>query len=83
MKIWISKYALSSGITVHEVVQEKVSDGYVYPGPPFAGYVGFKIGKDAHTTYEDAVKAAEVARLKRIASVRKLLAKLEKMSFDA
>ena len=81
MKIWISKYALSGGITEHECEHPKADGAYVYPGKPFAGYVGFKLGRDAHTTPEEAAKAAEAARTKKIASLRKQIAKLEKMSF--
>ena len=81
MKIWISKYALSKGITEHECAPPRDGSDYVYPGKPFSSFVGFKIGRDAHITQEAAAKAAEDARIKKIASVRKQLAKLGKMNF--
>jgi hypothetical protein len=81
MKIWISKYALSGGITEHECEPPKDGSAYVYPGKPFAGYVSFTLGRDAHTTPEEAAKAADASRVKKIASIRKQLAKLEKMVF--
>jgi hypothetical protein len=81
MKIWISKYALSGGITEHECSPPNDGSDYVHPGKPFATYVSFKLGRDAHTTREDAVKAADAARIKKIASMRKQIAKLEKLTF--
>jgi hypothetical protein len=81
MKIWISKYALSGGISEYECAEPH--DGYAYPGDPFPPYASFKVGRDAHATREDAVKAAEAARTKKIASVRKQLARLEALRFDA
>lgn len=79
MKVWISKYALSGGITEHEA---EVRNGRAYPGHPFAAYVGFTLGKDAHETPEAAIAAANVAREKKIVSVKKQLAKLERMTFS-
>ena len=81
MKIWISKYALTDGVTEHECEEPDEGSRYVYPGPPFMAYVGFRLGRDAHLTRDEATKAAEAARLKKIAGLHKQLAKLEKMSF--
>jgi hypothetical protein len=80
MKIWISKYALSGGITEHECEGPDGAD-CVYPGAPFMNYIGFKMGRDAHATKEDAVKAAEAARIKKVAALKKQIAKLEKTVF--
>ena len=80
MIIWISKYALSAGITKHDA---EVKYGSAYPGAPFMSYVSFKLGKDAHETLEGAVRAAEAQRVKKIAALKKQIAKLEKMRFDA
>ena len=79
MIVWISKYALSTGITKHEA---KVERGYVYQGAPFMSYVGFRLGTEAHETVEGAIAAAEAMRIKKIASLKKHLGKLEKMSFE-
>ena len=81
MKIWIRKYALSSGITEHECEPPREGSDHVYPGSPFAGYIGFRLGREAHATPEEAAKAAEAARIKKIANLLKQIAKLEKMSF--
>ena len=78
MIVWISKYALSAGITKHDA---KISNGYAYPGAPFMSYVGFKLGKDAHDTEEGAIRAAEAMRIKKIAALKKQIAKLESMRF--
>lgn len=78
MKIWISKYALSTGITEHEA---DIRDGYAHPGAPFMAFTAFKIGTDAHESLDLAVAAAERARTKKIASLKAQIAKLERMKF--
>lgn len=79
MIVWISKYALSTGITKHDA---EIRGDDAYPGSPFMSFVSFRIGKDAHETKEGAIRAAEVQRLKKIAALKKQLAKLESMQFD-
>lgn len=81
MRVWISKYALSGGITEHDCEPPEGEDRYVRPGAPFMSYVSFKLGAEAHETREEAVKAAHAARVKKIASLHKQIAKLEKMTF--
>lgn len=76
--VWISKYALSEGI---KALQADVRDGKAFPGPPFSEYVGFVIGKDAHLSQAEAVAAADVMAKKKIASLRKQIAKLELVRF--
>jgi len=78
MKIWISKYALTAGITEHECTQD--SDR-IYPGKPFGEFTGFAIGVDAHRSYEEAAKVAESARIKKIQSLEMQIRKLKKLSF--
>jgi hypothetical protein len=81
MKVWISKYALSEGITEHECDPPNGGDNRVFPGAPFFEFTSFKLGSEAHLSKEDAERAAEAARLKKIASLRKQIAKLEKLTF--
>lgn len=76
--IWISKYALSGGIGEY---QAEIRDGKAYPGKPFMTFTAFDMGKDAHTTRDMAVSAADAARKKKIASLQKQIAKLEAMKF--
>jgi len=76
--VWLSKYALSGGIAEY---QAEIRDGRAYPGEPFMSYTGFDLGKDAHTTREAAVAAADIARKKKVASLKKQIAKLEATKF--
>lgn len=77
MKMWISAYALSSGIRNEE--------GHLNTdGDYFTSGLGFyPVGKHAHETRDAALAAAEAARIKKIASLKKQIAKLEKMKFVA
>ena len=81
-KLWCSKYALSRGI--EEVIatskSKKYRDGEEYITIEKTIDL-FYVGKDAHILREDAVSKAETARIKKIASLRKKIAKLEKMVF--
>jgi predicted sulfurtransferase len=76
--VWLSKYALSGGIAEY---QAEIRDGMAYPGKPFMSCTSFKMGVDAHNTREAAVMAAEAAAKKKIASLRKQIAKLETTAF--
>ena len=78
MIVWISKYALSSGITKHDA---KIDDKWAVRGDPFSPCVYFRLGRDAHTTEAAAIQAAEAQRVKKIASLKKQIAKLERMRF--
>lgn len=76
--VWLSKYALAGGIAEY---QAEIRDGMAYPGKPFLGSIGFKMGVDAHDTREAAVLVAEAAAKKKIASLKKQIAKLEVIKF--
>ena len=76
--VWISKYALPAGITEHKA---DVRDGCAYPGAPFASFVSFKLGTDAHESREAAVAAAEIIRKKKIEALKKQIKKLEGLVF--
>ena len=78
MKIWNSKYALTQGLTEHD--GEEVEDGMVKVGPVY--YLHGE-GKEWHRTRESAVARAEVMRKAKIDSIRKQLARLEALRFDA
>ena len=77
-RVWISKYALSGGITEYEA---EIRDGKAYPGKPFMDFTSFDMGVDAHDTREAAVAAAEAACKKKVASLKKQIAKLEATKF--
>lgn len=78
MKIWNSKYALTEGLIEQE--GEEVGDSMVQVGS--LQYLHGE-GKEWHRTRESAAARAEVMRKAKIASVRKQLARLEAMRFDA
>ena len=73
--VWISKYAQTQGITQHEV---EIHNDVAYKGKDFRGFL---MGRDAHLSYADAVKAAHAARLKKIASLKKQITKLQTLAF--
>ncbi|MGO4561008.1 hypothetical protein [Rhizobiales bacterium 3FA27D7] len=79
MKVYISKYALSTGITEIEGEISSSYPEYVYASAPYRQH--FKLGIDAHHSREDAVFAANTMRSRRIFSLKKQLARLEKLSF--
>ena len=63
IKVWITKYALTSGIEVFDGVVHENEDMVAY------GNVGYgdqyAHGKDWHRTYEDAVERAKRCAIKR------------------
>ena len=81
-KVFITKYALTSGIKEMEleIVKSNFSNSqdYVREG----SWTFFYIGKDVFLDKSEAVKTAEKMRKKKIASLRKQIEKLEKLSFN-
>jgi hypothetical protein len=76
-KYWLSKYALSKGI--FEIEGEEGRYGIRQVG---SFHSLFRLGRDVHIERSDALKAAETMRVRKIASVKKQLSRLEKMSFE-
>lgn len=75
--IWITKYALTSGI---EKVEAEISaSGETAFWGPFGSAYGE--GKNWHRTEEEAKIRAEEMRKRKIASLKKSLVKLEKAGF--
>ena len=77
MKVWITKYALTKGIFTAnaDVVAPgmiKVSQGVYYHGR----------GRDWHESFSDAQRRAYDMRDEKIKSLKKMIAKLEKMGFQ-
>ena len=78
IKVWISKCALSRGIHEIETTEprnnlEIVRDGWDYCHGD---------GREWHRTRAGAIAKAEEMRLAKIASLKKQIAKLEKLKFD-
>ena len=77
--MWLSKYALSRGIYSVEASGPLIEDKYVSVKESYNLHI---LGKEIHTSSSDAIKAAEAARIEKIASLRKKINRLEQMTFD-
>jgi hypothetical protein len=75
VKIYVTKYALTQGITTHEVGEE--------PGKGWPWFVtpGRGEGLDWHLSMADAMVRAYAMRDAKIASLKRAIAKLEGMEF--
>lgn len=80
MKVFVSKYAITDGITEHDATIS--GDGGYASVPGRLGLYTLKMGRDAHLTREEAVAKAHEMRMRRIASLQKQIAKLEQMTFE-
>jgi hypothetical protein len=87
MKVFVTKYALTQGILEVEVEGEpKDGSGMVVSVPPPDARWGMKDyfhgeGKDWHRDYLAARQRAENMRVAKIASLKKSIAKFEKLNF--
>jgi hypothetical protein len=82
MKVWSTKYCLTTGIVAHEVTESEVSDGLVsYKDRGYTQYLHDE-GRNWHRTREAASAHATTVLLKKIASVKKQLRRLEAMKFE-
>lgn len=84
MKLYITKWALTAGIKEREGVpldgsKTRMAEVFKTDGEFTAWFV---LKPDWHLTRQEAVKQAEAMRQKKLASLRKQLAKLEKMRFE-
>ena len=77
---FVTKYALTSGIQKveaeevgHDMLRQRASNG-------FDSYYHSE-GRDWHRTMDAAIAKAEASRLAKIASLKKQIAKLEKLTF--
>jgi hypothetical protein len=81
IKVWITKYALTKGIfSVDVEVIGEETQMVLTVGEAYSRSFHHE-GDDWHRTSEGAVAKAEEMRLKKIASLKKQIAKLEKLSF--
>ena len=81
IKAWLTKHALTSGIEVvdAEVFEDGQRISYTKP----RCFLEFAHGKDWHRTPAAALARAEEMRKTKIASMRKRIAKIEAMTFNA
>ena len=81
MKFWITKYALSTGIQEVDGEIAGTSGSMVLYGHGYSRQAAHGEGKDWHRTREAAVERAKKMRVAKIASLRKSIEKLEKMTW--
>lgn len=79
MKVWITNYALTKGILEKEATE--CGDGMINTGEKLGNFFHGE-GDEWHRTKESAIKKAEEMRLKKIASLKNQIVKLEKMKFE-
>ncbi len=78
MKVWITKYALTKGIQ-----QETAKEGNLTESGSLSyGVYGWAPEGDWHRTESSALAKAEQMRLAKIASLKKQIAKLDKLRFE-
>lgn len=80
MRVWITKYALTSGIEQKEVDHSSYGDSTVR-GMGGRGPIFYRRG-EWHESLDSAQRKAEQMREKRIAALEKQLAKLRALAFD-
>ena len=84
MKVFISKWALTGGIEEAGGIIVRGSSGTEYFKQARGGAAAplLTVGKDVHATREAAVKAAEFLRERKLASLRRQIAKIESLDFN-
>ena len=81
-KVWITKYALTDGIRLIEAKQSSQYLDMMSYGEGAYDHAHGE-GREWHRTPESALRRAEEMRKKKLASLRKSIAKLEAMTFVA
>lgn len=77
--VWITRYALTDGITR---VEAQI-DGNMVVYKPEGSFPMYAHGKDWHRTPEAALARAEQMCIAKIAALRKRIVKLEALTFSA
>lgn len=78
MKVYVTKYALTGGIQVWDAEPSFAREERLYAKGQFSGVT---LGKDAFKTYDEALKAADAMREKKIAQLNKQVKKLRALTF--
>jgi hypothetical protein len=79
---FVTKYALTDGIQSLEMEVPNDGEIYVYDRRP-GSWRQFTLGRNCFTDSASATVAASKQRDKKIASLKKQIAKLENLSFEA
>lgn len=74
---YVAKYALANG----KITQMKTAATPDEDGDLMEDYTMYRVGRDIFLAPEDAAAAADKLRLKKIASLKKQIARLEAMKF--
>ena len=85
MKVFISKWALTGGIEEAGGIMVRGMSGGEYfkqDGPSYTSRPLLTVGKDVHATRDAAVEAAEFLRARKLASLRRQIAKIEELDFS-
>ena len=83
MKAYVSKYALTGGVSEVEGAIVTGTSGTTYFKPAGQRHTPLLliVGKEVHETREAAVEAAEFLRARKLASLRRQISKIESISF--
>ncbi len=77
--IWLTKYALTAGVTKHEVEHNPGNAYVAFSIGNALGRKNFKIGIDAHFSLEAAMWHAEDMRMKALIACENRMAKLKNL----
>lgn len=81
-KAWLTRYALTDGIWIGEADAYAESPNMIAFYPDGRAEHFYVHGNDWHRTKAAAIQRAEEMRTRKIASLRKQIAKLEAMTFE-
>lgn len=81
MKAYITKYALTDGIKEVEDARQFNNSGMIHVASIHSQAYFFNEGNEWHKTLESAIEKSENMRIKKIASLKKQIAKLENLKF--
>ena len=83
MRVWITTYALTTGIFVAEVEPARWGDPRAIHRRASPGVLSAYYHKpNWHETREEAIRRAEEMRERKLASLRRAMAKLEALDFE-
>lgn len=80
MKIWNTKYALTEGVTEHDAEETETAGMVVIRSNNSPIYLHGE-GRDWHRSRDVAIIRANTVRLRKIASLKAQIARLERMAF--
>ena len=81
MKVWITKYAMTSGVFTAEAEKTRIEGMCVVRSKKPSGFDQLFRGNDWHTDEAEAIERFNQMKQKKIASLQKQLAKVEALEF--